>query len=154
MHDQMRFHGYYIHEQSGFDSAMALVKREMQERAPDALSPSGYAPDPGFKKHVDSFGSDYRELRDDLLDRARGGKHIDREELTTLQRAEQLYAVADSSGPDMANRRLGDLKSGREAFNASGGMSASRPIAKLAGLDGESGPKESFTVKVDHGYRR
>lgn len=154
MHDDLRFQGYYLHETSGFDSAIALVKQEMKERAPDTLSPSGYAPDEGFKRHVESFGTDYRELRDDMLERARAGQKVGREELTTLQRAEQLYAVASASGPNVAQSRLDNLKSGKEAFNASGGMSSSRLIAKLAGLDSDSGPRENFTIKVDHGFRR
>lgn len=154
MHDQLRFQGYYISESKGFDSAMAMVKQEMQGRAPDALSPSGYQPEDSYKKSVASFGTDYREVRDDMLSRARAGQPIDREELTTLQRAEQLYAVASAPGPNVAQSRLADLKSGKEAFNASGGMSSSRLIAKLAGLDGDSGPRERFAVSIDHGMRR
>ena len=153
MHDQLRFQGFYISESKSFDSAMALVRNEMQGRAPDSLSPSGYAPDDSYKKSVSSFGDDYREVRDDMLSRARAGKPIDREELTTLQRAEQLYAVASAPGPNVAQSRLSDLRSGKEAFNASGGMSASRLVAKLAGLDGDTGPRERFAVSIDHGRR-
>jgi hypothetical protein len=148
MYDQIRFQGYYIHETKGFDSAMALVKQEMREREPDDLSPKGYGPNEGFKKQVESFRSEFHELRDDLLGRARAGGKVDREELTTLQRAEQLYAVASASGPETAFARLADLKSGKEAFNGAGGMSSSRLIAKLSGLDGESGPKDRFTVST------
>lgn len=154
MHDQLRFQGYYIHETKGFDSAMALVKQEMQGRAPDALSPSGYSPEDSYKRSVSSFGNEFRELRDDLLARARSGQKIEREEVTTLERAERLYAVASAPGPKIAESRLDDLKSGKEAFNSSGGMSASRLVSKLAGLEGEGGPRERFAVSIDHGFRR
>lgn len=154
MHTDLRFQGFYLHEAEGFKSAMALVKEEMQGRAPDALSPSGYAPEDSYKRTVSSFGTDFRELRDDMLARAKGSQKVDRDELLTLQRAEQLYAIASAPGPGVAEARLDNLKSGKEAFNSSGGMSSSRLIAKLAGLDTDGGPRENFSVKIDHGYRR
>lgn len=155
MLDQIRFQGFYLNESKGFDSAMTLAKEEMRGRAPDELSPSGYAPPDEYLKSVDRLGTEYRELRDDMLDRARKGEKVEQDELVTLQRAEQLYALASAPGPNVAQARLEDLKSGREAFNASGGISGSRLIAKLAGLDESRGPRENFTVKVDYsGLRR
>ena len=154
MYDQLRFQGYYIHEDEGFKQASAIVQREMEARKPDEHSPSGYQPDSGFIKSINQFGTDFRELRDDLLTRARNGEKIDRAEIITIDRAEKLYAIGSAPGPRVADARMKSLADGKEAFNAAGGMSAARLLTELSGNNKDKSAAERFTVSIDHGYRR
>jgi hypothetical protein len=152
MHSDLRFFGHYIHEAAGFERATQMVRQEMKERLPDAEHPGGYAPDEKFKKEASRFGAEYRELRDDLLTRIKSGGQIKRDEYVTLVRAERLNIEANS-GSGLLKHRLSLLESGKNAFGFPG-MSDSLLIGKLSGHDRDDGPRDQFTVKIDHGLRR
>jgi hypothetical protein len=153
MHQDLRLFGYYIHDTDGFRKAEAQVKEEMSQRKPDKFSPSGYAPDPAFQKQVSEFHTGFRSLADDLLTRAKAGKKVTNDEIVTLERAEKLYASASAPGPGVAEHKLSLLEAGRNAFSGHG-MSDSRMVRKLSGLDVDSERFASVRVSVDHGYRQ
>lgn len=152
MHTDLRFFGHYIHEVAGYERAQAMVRQEMKERQPDAKAPGGYAPDDKFKKEAARFGEEYREFRDDLRARANAGQKISRDEYVTLVRGERLNIEANSTS-GLAGHRLSLLEAGKNPFGF-GGMSDSRLIGKLTGYDRDDGPRENFSVKIDHGFRR
>lgn len=151
MYKDIRFYGQHLHESSGFESALRIVRNEMSDRLPDKDSPSGYAPNETFKKEVSRFGDEFRDFSDDLKKRALGGKPIKEEEIKTLERAESLYAQASAVGPGVAANRLSMLEAGKNAFHGTG-MSDSRMIRKLTGLDGDD-YRPRFNISVDHGLR-
>ena len=152
MHNDLRFFGHYIHEAAGFERATQTVRQEMKERLPDAENPGGYAPDEKFKKEASRFGTEYREMRDDMLQRIKLGAKIDRAEYVTLVRAERLNIEANS-GSGLLGHRLSLLEAGKNTFGFPG-MSDSRLIGKLSGHDRDDGPRDQFTVKIDHGFKR
>lgn len=151
MYKDIRFYGQHLHESSGFESALRIVRNEMSDRLPDKESPGGYAPNNTFKKEVSRFGEDFREFSSDLRTRATSGKPVSEIEIKTLERAESLYAQASAMGPGVASHRLSMLEAGKNAFHGTG-MSDSRLIRKLTGLEGD-GYQPRFTVSVDHGLR-
>lgn len=152
LYTDLRFFGHYVCEPGGFERAQAIVNQEMKERKPDADAPGGYAPNDTFKREASRFGDDYRSMRDDMLKRARAGEKIDRDEYVTLVRAERLNIEANSTSA-LARQRISLLAAGKNAFGFNG-MSDSRLIGKLTGHDREDGPKDRFTVSIDHGFRR
>ncbi len=152
MYLDLRFFGHHIHEVGGYERAQAIVRQEMKERAPDSDAPGGYAPDDKFKQEASRFGSAYREMRDDMLNRARAGEKIDRDEYITLVRGERLNIEANSTS-GLAKQRISLLEAGKNAFGFNG-MSDSRLIGKLTGLDRDDRPRENFRVVIDHGPRR
>lgn len=150
MYKDIRFAGHYIHDTAGYERAQETIAREMRERKPDANAPSGYAPDDSFKKEASRFGDQYRELRDDMLQRARGGKPVSRDEYVTLVRAERVY-IESNSGPGLASHRLSLLEAGKNPFGSTG-MSDTRLIGKLTGHDLE-GPRDNgsrFNISISH----
>lgn len=153
-HRDLRFFGFHIHEADGFKGAEACIKREMSERTPDKFEPGGYAADPKFKAQVSKFSDDIYTFTRDLLDRAKQGRKVTQDEIVTLERAEKLYATASAPGPETAQSRLALLASGRRAFGVASGMSDSRLIRKLSGLDVENHQASGLRINVDHGYRR
>lgn len=148
MYKDIRFYGQYLHESAGFESALRIVRKEMSERLPDKEAPGGYAPDATFKKEVSRFGDDFREFSRALRTRASDGKPVSEAEIKTLERAESLYAQASAVGPGVASHRLSMLEAGRNAFEGTG-MSDSRLVRKLTGLDGDE-YRPKFVVSVDH----
>lgn len=151
LHTDIRFSGFYLHDSKGFESALKIVRQEMGERRPDADSAAGYAPDERFKREVSRFGDDFRTFSGDLRARATQGKPVSEAEIKTLERSESLYAQASAVGPGVAAHRLSMLEAGRNAFHGTG-MSDSRLIRKLTGLDGGETRKEGFTVSIQHGH--
>jgi hypothetical protein len=152
MHQDLRFFGHYIHEVVGYERAQSLVRQEMKERLPDAAEPGGYAPDDKFKQEASRFGQEYRAFRDDLRQRAMAGEKISRDEYVTLVRGERLNIEANSTS-GLARHRLSLMEAGKNPFGPNG-MSDSLLIGKLTGHDRDGGPRERFTVGIDHGFKR
>ncbi len=153
MYKDLRFFGHYIHDVAGIERAQAIVRQEMQERQPDKLSPSGYVADDSFKKEVSRFGTAYRELAADTLQRARAGEKISRDEYVTIVRGERLNAEASAIGPSVAEGRLRLLEAGKHAFQGTG-RSDARVLGQITGYDRDDGPRERFSVSVDHGFKK
>ena len=152
MYKDLRFFGHYIHDVAAYERAQLVVKQEMKERLPDKDAPGGYAPDDKFKKEASRFGDDYRAFRDDLRKRATAGEKISRDEYVTLVRGERLNIEANSSS-GLAKERLSLMEAGKNPFGF-GGMSDSRLIGRLTGHDRDDGPRERFSVGIDHGFKR
>lgn len=148
MYQDLRFFGHYIYEAGGYERAQAVVRNEMKERKPDADAPGGYAPDDNFKKEASRFGAAYREMRDNMIERAKAGEKISRDAYVTLCRAERLNIEANSSS-GLAGHRLSLMEAGKNPFGFPG-MSDSRLLGKLTGHDLEGGPRERFSVSIDH----
>lgn len=142
----LKFFGHYIHDIGDHERALAVVKSEMNERKADHNAPSGYAGNVKFLEESRRFRDDYTAMRDEMLERAREGKSVSRDEYITLCRAEKL-CVRTNWGSDKVNGVLRLVDAGKNAFSPSG-MSDSRLIGKLTGLDGESKPKDRITFDL------
>ncbi|MFA5592860.1 MAG: hypothetical protein WC989_06075 [Micavibrio sp.] len=129
----LRFLGYYVHEERGYQSALNAIREEMEARKPDKLAPAGYQPGEKFAKAVSSFGDDYRAYGDGLLERAGEGKTVTRQEIEILAKAERLFALAYPQGLEQAWRNVALLDRGRNMSNT--GQSLTERVSRAAGVD-------------------
>ena len=147
----LRLFGYHVREDEGFSKIKKSIENEMGIRARTAEDPSGRQSDPKFVQAVADFANDYKEFGSDLLKKAQGGGKIDPKDVTTLDRAERLFAMAKSGGDKrMLDFRIASLDNGKDIF-VHGASSLTRQVMRAAGLeDKEVARSGEFNVSVDY----
>ncbi len=144
----IRFHGFFIHDDAAYERAQSVIRNEMAERQQQRDGSNFYQPNRDFKKSVENFAIEIQSFDRELHTLLQQGGKIGENEIRIMDRSERLYAEAIGQTSERTPLRLSYLDAGLAVHGQ--GLSRTQKLKLEVGVEpsGNSYPSDEVRFRL------